>query len=238
MGFTRRHRSLSRRQQSRKDLLKSLAIKSASNRLYNGRRIGQGFVAAHVWREMTDGGLALRNHLTYSFIPNLVWLPAQVAKLSDREGSFVQTYLQAISVKVYRHVDVAPALQHVVNDAWSLLPEPTGIPEQGLPTTEELNFLEVTDAFVARRLASARSVANALDGIDKGDPPDWKVISTRYTDGLTLMDAQSLSSLREWLSKYIAVLDSASDGKDLQSLDHTGKTAQLSSDGNSVELES
>jgi hypothetical protein len=51
----------------------------------------------------TYGSDAPRNALTYSFLPNLVWLPSQLAKLSDREGSFVQT-LAAVSRRIYRGV--------------------------------------------------------------------------------------------------------------------------------------
>lgn len=45
-------------------------------------RIGNGFVASHVWRKLTNNGSASQHPLTYSFIPNLVWLPTQVAKLT------------------------------------------------------------------------------------------------------------------------------------------------------------
>jgi hypothetical protein len=68
----------------------ALSIESSFSE-YNGARMGNGFVASHVWRKLTDNSSASQHPLTYSFVPNLVWLPAQVAKLSDREGSFVQT---------------------------------------------------------------------------------------------------------------------------------------------------
>jgi hypothetical protein len=65
--------------------------------------MGTSFVASHVWRELVPSGQASRERATYSFVPNLVWLPAQVSKLSDREGSFVQTYLQALSWKIWSY---------------------------------------------------------------------------------------------------------------------------------------
>ena len=64
---------------------------------YSDRHVTSGFVACHVWREIAGDQLASRNPLTYSFVPNLVWLPAQVAGLTDREGSFAQQFLQALS---------------------------------------------------------------------------------------------------------------------------------------------
>ena len=50
--------------------------------------------------------LSSRDLDTYSFVPNLVWLPTQVAKLTDREGSFAQAYLQALSSKIYNRLQV------------------------------------------------------------------------------------------------------------------------------------
>lgn len=106
-----------------KGLPRSLEIDGPSRGPYRGARIGTGFVAAHVWRTLTDGaGLSARNPATYSFVPNLVWLPGEIAALTDREGSFAQLYVQALAQKVYRHRTVAPRLAPVVEHAWSLLP--------------------------------------------------------------------------------------------------------------------
>ena len=92
-----------------KELPGSLTVTSSSQ-LYKGRRLGNGFVASHLWRELSIGGLASRHPLTYSFVPNLVWLPSEVAALTDREASFVQSYTQAISIKVYRHLPLGSSL--------------------------------------------------------------------------------------------------------------------------------
>ena len=84
-----------------KNLPKSLRI-SSSSRLYDGRRMRSGFVASHLWRELSAGGLASRHPLTYSFVPNVVWLPSEVAKLTDREASFVQSFTQALAQDLSR----------------------------------------------------------------------------------------------------------------------------------------
>src|SRR5207248_16566 len=70
-----------------KGLPRSLSISSPeSSRVYGSAPIGNGFVSSHVWRMLRSGEYASRNPLTYSFVPNLVWLPGQVAALTDREG--------------------------------------------------------------------------------------------------------------------------------------------------------
>lgn len=68
-----------------KGLPKSLAISSERYPFVNGRHLGSEFVASHIWRENLTGTLASRIPILNTFVPNLVWLPSQVAKLSDRE---------------------------------------------------------------------------------------------------------------------------------------------------------
>jgi hypothetical protein len=168
---------------------------------YNGSRMGRGFVASHVWRKRTDGGSAPQHALTNSFIPNLVWLPTQVAKLSDREGSFVQTYLQAISKKVYHSVPVSIHQQDTIARAWQLLPDPSGIPLQGIPRVDELNFFEYSEEFMVSRLRSIRKVQElvACATRRRAGPK----VSKRYNEGLALMNPVQLEPLNEFLSTYL-----------------------------------
>jgi hypothetical protein len=98
-----------------KGLPRSLPVTNPGNALVNGSRIGTGFVAAHVWRKLSDGIDAPRNEMTYSFVPNLVWLPSQLAKLSDKKGGFAQTFLQAVSTSLYRTLPLTSQLAHVAN---------------------------------------------------------------------------------------------------------------------------
>jgi hypothetical protein len=171
---------------------------------YSGARMGNGFVASHVWRKLTNDGSASRHPLTNSFIPNLVWLPAQVAKLSDREGSFVQTYLQAISKKIYHPAPVSTHQDSIVAAAWDLLPDPSGIPLQGLPRTEDLNFFAYSNEFILSRLKSLKKVQNliAFSACGQVGPK----VSKRYNEGLLLMSPEQLEPLNQFLSEYVAGL--------------------------------
>jgi hypothetical protein len=172
---------------------------------YDGARMGNGFVASHVWRKLTNGDSASRHPLTNSFIPNLVWLPTQVAKLSDREGSFVQTYLQAISKKIYRSMPVSSHQQSVVAEAWDLLPDPSGIPLQGLPRVEDLNYFAYSDDFMMSRLRSIRRVQELVSNAACGQP--GPKVSKRYNEGLRLMSTERLQPLSIFLSRYLAGLE-------------------------------
>jgi hypothetical protein len=192
-----------------KGLPRSLRIDSQSA-LYNGQSMGRGFVASHVWRELKPNshgaGLASRHPLTYSFVPNLVWLPSQVAKLTDREGSFAQQYLQAISVSLYRHISVDVPLQRFVDDAWDLLPEPL-IPELGVPSPERLSFYHHDEGFVDRRRKTISSVLAALDFAARGEPTQGKVVSSRYSKGLNALPPGRAGPLATYLRDYIAAID-------------------------------
>jgi hypothetical protein len=192
-----------------KGLPRSLRIDSPSA-LYNGRSMGNGFVASHVWRELIPNshgaGLASRHPLTYSFVPNLVWLPSQVAKLTDREGSFAQQYLQAISVSLYRHISIDGPLRRCVDDAWDLLPEPL-IPGLGVPTLERLSFFHHDEGFVDRRRRTISTVLAALDMAARGDPTQSKVVSSRYSEGLSSLPPGGGWRLATYLRNYIAAID-------------------------------
>lgn len=164
-----------------KGLPRSLPVNSPRNPLYHGRRLGNGFVACHVWRVKAGAGAALssRDPDTYSFIPNLVWLPVQVAKLTDREGSFAQAYLQALAVKIYRRIGVPERLRAVVERAWSKLPVPTGIPDSGLPDPADLAYFGANEPYIARRLNVVRAVASAFDALAAGRSVRSKVVCSR-----------------------------------------------------------
>jgi len=194
-----------------KGLPKSLRIKAPQNPLYHGRAVGGGFVAAHVWRGLEGSSdvvqLSTRDALTNTFIPNLVWLPIQVAKLTDREGSFAQSYLQALAIKIYRHVPVARGVRPMVEQAWQKLPNPAGVPSNGLPEPGELAYFEETARFLFRRYGTISTVRAALDRVADGRRPKGKVISSRYTKGLPQLKPDSVSELREMLGILLQEVD-------------------------------
>jgi hypothetical protein len=128
-----------------------------------------------------------------------VWLPTQVAKLSDREGSFAQSYLQALAIKIYRDVPVAKGLKQVVDETWEKLPTPGGVPSNGLPSSDALAYFTETDGFIARRRAAIIEVREALELVAKGSKPKGKVISERYTEGLPHLKACDIRDLRDLL---------------------------------------
>ncbi|MCH8900293.1 MAG: hypothetical protein IH942_07365 [Acidobacteria bacterium] len=188
-----------------KGLPKRLAIVPGLVSEYRNARMGNGFVAAHIWRIRADGELATRRWDTYSFVPNIMWLPAQVAKLTDREGAYAQRYLQALSLKLYRDAPITDDLRPFVEAPWSLLPDP-GIPEADLPDLSDLSFFECDDTFFASRKRAIGDVLGALQSLERGDILNKKLISSRYGDGLPSVSAGRRSALMGELASYLAAL--------------------------------
>jgi hypothetical protein len=143
-----------------KALPRSLPIKTGGFASLRGARMGTEFVASHVWREVpgTDE-LASRHPLLNSFIPNLVWLPAQVAKLTDREGGVVQQALQSMAWAIYRDAPVAEHLEGLVEDVWKMVQKPNPVPI----SDAALNWFEVTPQFLAMRSRRLDEVICALE---------------------------------------------------------------------------
>jgi len=174
-------------------------MRSEANALYQGKRLGNGFVASHVWRSAETGGRAAKEGWTNTFIPNLVWLPSQLAKLTDREGSFTQGFLQALSYKLYREAHVPAALRPVVEGAWQQLPRPENIPD--LPSTEALAFFQETDRFIDRRIAIIRRARNGMATL--AGPELALLRPSRYANGLAQSRRETTELLCHRLSLYL-----------------------------------
>jgi hypothetical protein len=182
-----------------KGIPRALPIVAPAQKHLNGRRMATEFVAAHVWRVTADGGpLASRRPLLNSFVPNIVWLPRQIAKLTDLEGTVVQRTLQEMSWSHYRHVPVEDHLADVVEEAWSLLPEPT----QTVHDSGAWNRFAPTDRFYATRRSNTAKVRSAVQAVLAGDELTAKVISTRYTEGLPTVSRPALQQLEAFLARF------------------------------------
>lgn len=197
-----------------KGLHRSLKVATTRTGTYRGRSLGVGFVASHVWRTppalRSDMLLAARDPLTYSFVPNLIWLPSSVAGLTDREGSFAQRYLQALSTKIYRNLRVSASLQPLVNEAWARLPIPTDVPDESLPDLDELNFFEHSDAFITRRRKKIETIRRALGELEKGVVPSGKILHGRYDDAIAAVDGGARRRLAQRLDAFLQKPDEIS----------------------------
>jgi hypothetical protein len=185
-----------------KSLPRALAVYGPKGSHVHGTRMGTEFVASHIWREVDHVDLASRVPLLNTFVPNLVWLPSQVAKLSDVEGGIVQQTLQAMSRAIYGTATVDEHLRDVVDEAWNLLPPPPAVLDD--TDLDRLNWFVSTPRFFATRKARLATVVHALQTLAAGEPLTHKVITTRYGAGLPRVDPTRRNLLEQHLTRFTA----------------------------------
>jgi hypothetical protein len=185
-----------------KALPRALEIVAPKHRRISGARLGSEFVAAHVWRKVKGAEtLTSRRPELNTFVPNLVWLPGQVAKLTDREGSLVQQTAQALAWSIYRDAPIATHLTDLVEESWALLPEPTRAIQHG--NMSQLNWFNATPSFMSLREQRVRTVVAALQRVRAGLPPNGKVIASRYTAGLSAVAPEAIDKLLPRLERHL-----------------------------------
>ncbi|WP_133379220.1 hypothetical protein [Klenkia marina] len=185
-----------------KSLPRALSIHGPRSSGLRSARLGTDFVAAHVWRRLPHTEvLASRLPELNSFTPNLAWLPRQIAKLTDREGSHVQRTFQAMSWAIYRSAPVNARLQCRVEKSWSSLPEPS-ISIQPIDP-DQLNWFVPTKSFFDMRERRLRAVIHALERLAAGEELQGKVITTRYTTGLPLVSQAARAHLLDHLTPFL-----------------------------------
>lgn len=183
-----------------KGLVKSLEVRGPRGGYMTGRRLGKGWVAAHIWRDNDGDTLASRDPRLYTFVPNLVWLPRQIAKLSDIEGGPVQTALKSISFSLYRNAQASPSRHQVAEQSWGYLSAPPSI---SAVDESRLSFFGGTSETVKARSGRTSEVILALETLEKGGKFGSKVISTRYSDGLPSISPASRQKLLWELRRHI-----------------------------------
>ena len=180
-----------------KDIFNTCPIKSPEIKQYNKHFLGKGFVASHIWREVNNSDkLASTLPFTNSFIPNLVWLPKQISKLTDREGSYAQKLLQSISYNIYREINE----DDYTNEIWEYLPNPK---IESRFDIEKLNFFDISDVWIEKRLKKLNNEFDSiLNVIDKKEPALKKVKCSVYLPTLEKnLNEENREQFKNWIIK-------------------------------------
>jgi hypothetical protein len=184
-----------------KGIVRSFPIDSKTIPAYNGKKLGNGFVASHIWGKVTVDNNCLissRHYMLNSFVPNLVWLPVQISKLTDRDGSYAQRVLQKMSCQIYKNVALPSELQKI----WNFLPCPKSLPEISF-NLEQINYFDVSNEWLNKRIKGLISEINSIISIDNNkDVSMTKVKSSRYLPKLKEIPFGERGDMNTWLSKY------------------------------------
>lgn len=183
-----------------KSIPKSMPILSPWKEM-NGKTLGNGWVASHVWMSMqTRVEHACEWERTNSFIPNLVWLPSQLSKLTDRDGSYAQQFLKHISHLLYSKIRIA---NPILSGIWSELKDP-GITPVTKFSPDDLNYFDSDAGWIADKKAKLhQELQSILDILDNPTVDVKAIYNDRYTS--TLRDASKTmavpdkESLKDWI---------------------------------------
>lgn len=182
-----------------KSIPRSLKIQSAFSEM-NGRTMGNGFVASHIWMSMrTRSGHACEWECANSFIPNLVWLPKQLSKLTDIDGSYAQQFLKYISGMLYKP---KTSSDPVLAPIWKELNVPSIEPISEIDLGK-LNYFEHDINWLSSRKSSlVDALQSILDTILFGASKTIRS-SSRYISSLKKVLTSMSNSDRQYLEDWI-----------------------------------
>jgi hypothetical protein len=188
-----------------KDIKRSLIVYSIRIPYYHNNSLGTGFVASHIWRNLINNEQALAAQFgrTNSFVPNLVWLPTQISRLTDRENSYAQKLLKFISRKIYFTYNASVFKRSI----WDYLDEPEVVlPERF--NINQLNYFIVDDNWINRkreRLINSINIINKLiaSGTHQGERVGPRAYLTTFLENT---DEISRNVFKEWLNDNLQEL--------------------------------
>ena len=195
-----------------KDIPTSLKIESRISEM-NGKTLGNGFVASHIWIDLKNkpGKHACQWERTNSFIPNLVWLPNQLSKLTDRNGSYAQKFIQHVSGLLYR--ECSPSLPNL-DTIWDELEDP-GITPVCKFKLSDLNYFEDNPKwFTNRRNQLTKEIGSILGVLSKGvKPNNSRIKCSAYCSTLptavSKMSSADKRALEGWLNNNLTAISSS-----------------------------
>lgn len=169
--------------------------------------MGNGFVASHIWMSMrTRSGHACEWECANSFIPNLVWLPKQLSKLTDIDGSYAQQFLKYISGMLYKP---KTSSDPVLASIWKELNVPSIKPISAIDL-DKLNYFQHDINWLSGRKSSlADALQSILDTIHFGASKTIRS-SSRYISSLKIV-LKSMSNgdrqyQEDWITYNLGIL--------------------------------
>lgn len=192
-----------------KGIIKSFSVDGNRVKEYNNKKLANGFVASHIWRNLNKQTcLASTYEKTNSFIPNLVWLPKQISKLTDREGSFAQNLLKTISYNIYykNNKNIGSEFK---NNVWGELNNPQ-LETITSYSISDLNYFRVPQKWIDKKKAGLVAEFDKInDVLLTGSVSEKKVKCSSYLPSLKKnISPQNIQKLIDWLGENIEELNS------------------------------
>ena len=184
-----------------KSIIKPLYVDGNRVKEYNNKKLANGFVASHIWRELqNEEKLASTFQLTNSFVPNLVWLPKQISKLTDRENSYAQKVLKTLSYKIYYDNETKTSLKEKV---WSYFDNPK-VSLRNFNDVSKLNYFRVSQKWIDKKKKDLiNEIDRIIETLNKNKPVEKKVKCSSYLPTLIeRINPEKKETFIDWLKKY------------------------------------
>lgn len=191
-----------------KDYIRSVTL--YKNNISTNEKPYSGYTACHIWPKTT------KDPYLFSFIGNIVFLPAPVAKLSDNENSLFSYYLKQAALSLYRpHFLKSERLKQISQISWDKLLK---IKDVGLNDgfkVEEFCFSNQNiDNRIRMCLNNINQILNYIEKVKLTKKPeiipDFKLIHSRYAPSLKeiiIKNPDSTVKFENWLSVYKKIIE-------------------------------
>lgn len=183
-----------------KGIPRSFVVENSQLEYYNGFKMGNGFVASHLWDKVTINGnqyFSSRRPELNSFVPNITWLPVQLSKFTNHSGSFAQRFLQAVSYKIYRTFPMPETISKI----WENLEFPKEF--NGLEIDlSKISFFKVSDGWLDQRIKNLIHEIDVIIAATERNSKNAKVKCHRYLPSLVKLSKSQRKAINEWLVEY------------------------------------
>ena len=192
-----------------KNYAQGKVVSSKKIQYYDGKKISEGFWACHIWDRLEDETLTNTDNSLFSFIPNIVWLPKELSRLTDHVP-IVKDVLKQLSVHIYGQLRMPnQALQSIVDESWEKLSNSRYnqvIPKSALPAIDDFNTMIIPDRTISRKVRKLKKYTKGLleHGHGRIVPPDSQV--HKYGRTIVDTDMSSALTLGQWLEGYLNAL--------------------------------
>jgi len=192
-----------------KNYAQGKVVSSKKIQYYDGRKISEGFWACHIWDRLEDNTLTNTDNCLFSFIPNIVWLPKELSRLTDHVP-IIKDVMKQLSIQLYGQLKLPnQALQSIVDESWEKLLKSNHnqvIPKSALPAIDEFNTMMISDSTISRKVRKLEKYAVGLleHGHGRIVPPSSQV--HKYGRTIVNTDVSAALALGQWLEGYLNAL--------------------------------
>lgn len=181
-----------------KDLIRGKKIKGTKQKL------NKGYIACHIWPNTT------KIPQLFTFVPNLVWLPSPIARLSDNEESLFSKMLKQFSINHFYNIQCDKKEMHqIASESWELLFN------QSLHDVININFnqknLLISDLDIQRLIRKTSSnITKIIEHVElllrgKYVNLNERLIHSRYLPSLKEIidkNPKSCNKMVAWLQRF------------------------------------